>query len=388
MVVVNILVVVGLVLIVLVGLNFNILRSLFSVKKLTSSDDEHCDGPVYYMRAYGGYYLEDFVKEGGVKTEEDMLSFISRKLTYGILRMNNYGRIASCSTFLTRAEDGHVVFGRNYDYWKTGTLIVHTKPGKGRYESYSTLDLEFLGIIKGEDVKGLLDYLILLASPYAPVDGMNEKGLAIACLMSFQAEPEWGIPTNQDTGKPSMNTTTFIRLALDYCSTVDEVIALASSYDMHDTGKMSCHYQVADASGKSAVIEWVAGNNETDTDGSIRKMNVIYNNDDSLHCTNFVLSDGYYEGMDDSVKQGLGRYNIIRDELKKNNDKVKDNVHAMEILQNVGCRGLDFEEHDNTIWSVVYDLTNRKARWITNEHYGDKKYEITKKLKKHKKNGE
>lgn len=368
------------VIILLVVLNFNSIRSVLSIKKLNDGDDKTESGPVYTMNIYGNYFLDDMVKQGGVKNESEILSFVSRKLTYGLVNISNYDKIAGCSSFFTKNEKGEYIFARNYDYWKTSSMIIHTKPNKkGRHESFSTLDLEFFGIEDGKKIKGILSRLYLLASPYGCVDGINDAGLAIATLMTFQGDPEWGIPTHQENGKSTLTTSTLIRMALDYCTTVDEVVDMIKSHDYHDLAKMSCHFHVCDATGKSAIIEWVKGNNATDIDGTDRKLNIIYN-EGNQYLTNYVISDGYYDGIDSSAMQGLKRYEI----LKKNvsDSGIRDEDVAMNILSKVGCRSLEFERNDVTVWSMVCNLSQKTVRWIFNEHYGDKNNEYIGRLAK------
>ena len=69
-----------------------------------------------------------------------------------------------------------------------------------------------------------------------------------------------------------------LRLMLDYASNVDEAVKIAKKYDLHDSAKTSYHYMVADASGKSAILEWINGTDATDNDGSKRKLKVTYKN--------------------------------------------------------------------------------------------------------------
>ena len=57
-----------------------------------------------------------------------------------------------------------------------------------------------------------------LAAPYAPLDGMNEKGLAVGVLLIDTK------PTNQNTKKVDITTTTAIRLMLDKAKNVDEAL--------------------------------------------------------------------------------------------------------------------------------------------------------------------
>ena len=77
---------------------------------------------------------------------------------------------------------------------------------------------------------------------------------------------------------------------------------------------------VADASGRSAILEWVSGTNSTDTIVSKRELVVTYNDSYDIvgereanasyqGVTNFIVNNGYYEN--DEEKHGLDLYNII-----------------------------------------------------------------------------
>ena len=125
--------------------------------------------------------------------------------------------------------------------------------------------------------------------------------------MTYQGGDET-VATDQDTDKPDFTSTTLLRLILDYADNVEEAVEIASSYDLHDSANTSYHYMVADASGKSAILEWTndAATDATDNDGSQRTLKVVYNDQDSdigeregacnfQAVTNFVLQPGYYE---------------------------------------------------------------------------------------------
>ena len=95
-----------------------------------------------------------------------------------------------------------------------------------------------------------MDKLLLLASPYIPFDGMNEKGVAISVNMVN------GDKIEQSTDKIDITTTTLIRLVLDKASSVYEAINLIKQYDLNDSTGGPYHFQIADKSGKSVVIEY------------------------------------------------------------------------------------------------------------------------------------
>lgn len=70
-------------------------------------------------------------------------------------------------------------------------------------------------------------------------------------------------------------------LILDYADPVEEAVEIASAYDLHDSAGSSYQYMVADASGRSAILEWVGPNDFNDNDGSARELTVTYSDDDA-----------------------------------------------------------------------------------------------------------
>jgi penicillin V acylase-like amidase (Ntn superfamily) len=104
--------------------------------------------------------------------------------------------------------DGDFIFGRNFDMYHAPGMLIRTKPANG-YESISMVDLAFLGYHEGYMPIVFLNKILALAAPYVPLDGINEKGLAIGVLLLPDK------PTMQQTDKIDINTTTAIRMILD-----------------------------------------------------------------------------------------------------------------------------------------------------------------------------
>ncbi len=365
--------------ILLLALWHNEIRTLAGMTLLRERDDAHLDGAVYYMDVKGGFYLDEFVAQGGVSSDAELIGFITEHITKGLIPMHISESDIACSSFTAVTEAGERLFARNYDFSKTNTCVVRTQANKGRHASISTVDLQFLGIDVDGDVEGLADRITCLAVPYIPLDGINDAGVACGIYMTYQgAENE---PTNQNTDKPDLTSTTLLRLILDYADNVEQAVEIASSYDLHDSAKTSYHYMVADATGKSAVLEWVNGTDETDNDGGQRRLVVTYHDDDShigqaeadsdvQWVTNFILQPDYYTSEKD--KKGLDRYQRIGQELAKTKGVVADEEAAMDILAIVGRRSWNNDDSNScTVHSVVYDLTNKTALWIPNEHYGE-----------------
>lgn len=359
------------------GVWHNEINTAFSFKKLRNRNDEHKDGALYEMKVYGDYYFEEFLKKG-VSSDKELIGYITSHITKGLIPMKISESEIACSAFTAKLENGDQVFSRNYDFDKTNTCIVKTNPKHG-FKSISTIDLQFLGLDVHKDVKGLMNRITALAAPFVPLDGMNEKGVSCAIFMSYQGDDKT-IATNQDTDKPDITSTTMLRLILDYADSVEKAVELVSQYDLHDSAQTSYHYMVADATGKSAILEWVNGTDKTDNNGKERKLVVTYNDkDDSIGSneaeadyqwiTNFITQPNYYETDED--KPGFDRYNIIYNALKTTNGILKDEGTAMQILQSVGQRYYK-EGHDGcTVHSVVYNLTKKTSYFIPNENYDD-----------------
>lgn len=362
----------------------NEIGSVASIKMLRERNDDHLDGAVYSMHVQGGFYLDDFVAQGGVSNDTDLIQFITDNITHGVVSLNMTAPEIGCSSFTATAENGDALFGRNYDFSKTNTMLLFTEANEGRHASISTVDLQFLGIDVDQDMTSLMDKVICLAAPYAPLDGVNDAGVSCGIYMTYQGGDET-VATSQDTDKPDFTSTTLLRLILDYADNVEEAVEIASSYDLHDSANTSYHYMVADSTGKSAILEWTndAATDATDNDGSQRTLKVIYNDQDSeigereaassyQIVTNFVLQPGYYEGVDAKEKKGADRYDRLYEELQATDGVVADEQAAMDILQSVGRRSWDNDDKNScTVHSAVYNLTKKSVLWVSNENYGD-----------------
>ena len=361
------------------GLWHNEISTAASMTMLKTRDDSHQDGAVYTMDVKGDFYLDEFVEQGGVATDTELIDFITNKITKGLLKINISSPEIGCSSFTAKSETGDYLFGRNYDFSKTNPCIVKTEANEGRHATISTVDLQFLGMDVDKDVEGLMNKIKCLAAPYAPLDGINDAGVACGIYMTYQGKET--VPTNQNTEKPDFTSTTLLRLILDYADNVGEAVEIASSYDLHDSANTSYHYMVADATGKSAILEWVNGTDQTDNDGSARELVVTYHDNDShigteegqadsQWITNFIIQPDYY-GKDDK-KPGLDRYIRIGEELKKTGGIVADESAAMDILKVVGRRNWNNDDKNGcTVHSAVYNLTDKSVLWVPNEHFDD-----------------
>ena len=262
-----------------------------------------------------------------------------------------------CTTFNATTPSGDKIFGRNYDYMDSPGMTVWTHPEDG-YASVSTVSLYFFGYGGSFLPDDLLTSLLTLLAPYIPVDGMNEKGLSIGVLELETPE------TFQQTEKKDITTTAIIRHILDHAATVDEAVAIFNEFDMHDFLGVGCtyHYQVADASGDTAIIEYVNG--ET----------TVLRPDDTgtLIATNFWLS----EGVEDPDGAGHDRYEIAKSMLAENNYIVSES-EAMNILDATHIENADLHGFVcSTIWSTIYNNTDKTFNVCSMYNY-DKVYRFS-----------
>lgn len=262
-----------------------------------------------------------------------------------------------CSTFSAQTEDGDRIFGRNFDLTYSPALVVETAPDNG-YHSLSTVNLAFLGFGEDKLPETFKQKLITLAAPYAPLDGINEKGLAVAVLRIGDE------PTNQDTGKTDITTTTAIRLMLDKAATVDEAISLLEQYDMHSSAGSCYHFQMADASGNSAVVEYV------DNEFVVLKADKDYQ-----MATNFLLSDKKF-----NFGSGQDRYEILETSLDSCGGLIKDEAAGMALLEAASkdWHRSETSGRDNaTQWSIIFNCTDLTAKVVAGRQYDKPAHEFS-----------
>ncbi|WP_343209810.1 linear amide C-N hydrolase [Anaerolentibacter hominis] len=317
--------------IVILGVMFQgAVRSVFSVEKV----DEY---PLYTMDYKADYGLDEFM-ETGAANDQELVQFIIKKLMKGLpvkITIPDLG----CSTFRAQTPEGDSIFGRNFDNAYAPAMLVHTAPKNG-YESISMVNLSFMGY--GEDYlpDTVKDRILALAVPYIPLDGINEKGLTVGVL---QLNVE---PTNQDTGKTDINTTSAIRMLLDKAADVGEALDLLQQYDMHSSANSCYHFQISDAAGRSVIVEYV------DNVFTVLEEETPYQ-----ACTNFFLAEGDFF----NIGGGQDRYQILMDGLKET-DGVLTEEQGMDLLSAASQPLKPNEEGKitGTQWSAVYnnnDLT-------------------------------
>ena len=183
-------------------------------------------------------------------------------------------------------------------------------------------------------------------SVFAPLDGMNEKGLYVSVLVADDKRA-----TAQTTEKHDVTTTVAVRYLLDNADSVDKALELLQSVDMQSALGMSYHFALADNTGKSVVVEWFDGEMYvTDT-------RVVTN-----HYISSVCSAVCLEKSGNTIDENTGgRYNtLIQTGSSKNWEMSQTEVRdAMDSVK----------QHERTVWTVVYEGGKRKGTYYFREDY-------------------
>ncbi|MGN0608210.1 MAG: carcinine hydrolase/isopenicillin-N N-acyltransferase family protein [Oscillospiraceae bacterium] len=229
----------------------------------------------------------------------------------------------ACAAFAAAAPDGDHLFGRNFDYDSTDTVLVYSHPKDG-YASIGMADMAFVEVGDGQQTSAdsIMGRSLMIVLPYAIMDGINEKGLGVGILELVTDE------IHEDEGKPDILIFSALRAILDKCATVDEAIEFLDAYDVHSDLGNAYHLFVTDRSGAYAVIEWLDGE-------------MIANRIPAV--TNTVVTPGEHYGKG----QADDRFDKIMDALSSADSVTAD--EAMDILELA-------KQENLTEWSCVYDL--------------------------------
>jgi hypothetical protein len=246
-----------------------------------------------------------------------------------------------CSTVALHTKDGHVYFGRNFDYEHDACLVLKIHGAQGK-SSIAVLDLHYLNLDRDDlDSTSLIQRLPLLFAPYYLQDGMNEYGVAVSDMAVPGARPP------NDSAKPNIIHSAAMRLILDYAKKTDEAIELLKQYNIHFVAE-TCHLMIADAHGKSAVVEFIDGKLQpTTTHGSWQI------------CTNHQIA-----GKTEAEKcEACGRYKTASGELTELHS-TGDAARVMKIMQSVA-------QPNATMWSSVYDLMSGNFEIAYRQHFDE-----------------
>lgn len=306
----------------------------------------------YVMDYYVDYHIDD-VRANGIDVkhvEDSVIRALLPKWTHSIA-MSVKSRFVPekietretgehCSTIALRAQNGDVFFGRNFDYKHDACLIlkVHRSDGPS---SVAVLDLHFLNLDRDDlEQSSLIRRIPFLFTPYYLQDGMNQNGVAVADMSVKGVQPP------SDPAKPSVIHSLAMRLILDYAKNVDEAVEILKQYNIAFVGE-TCHLLIADAAGKSVVVEFIDGELKSTT-----------TNENWQVCTNHQICGNTEDENDEKCK----RYQTASSELAEMQGDVSP-ADVMKVMESV--------KQDTTMWSSVYDLSTGDFSVAYRRDYGN-----------------
>ena len=317
---------------------------------------------LYQMEYKAAYDLDDLVSKD-IDENAKLLDYVIGRIGKGLPLKIKSAQVAdedgematmNCTSFQAAQADGEGFwYGRNYDFFKNPTMVTVSRPKKG-YASIAVSDMSHFGYSLEKLPKGFMASLSCLAAVYAPVDGINEKGLCT----SIMALPKQA--SRQDTEKHNVGTTIIMRLWLDRCATVQEALDLLETVDVrHDAAVGSgYHYMVADASGDCAVVEF-------DKEDGWKTM-IVRKAEDARYMlvTNHLLDPKYYttepdEAVGNPHSKSWWRYETAGAYLQAH-DGTLTLEQAQECLSLVHWKDLVWDNGmvEDTQYSNVYDQRN------------------------------
>lgn len=289
----------------------------------------------YEITYFGDYAIDEYLKCGAADSFA-MLDFQTKYLYEGVENSFFYKNHHNCSGFTAHNSDGDFLLCHDLDNpEKLPGITLAENEVTGKTIGLSNLLYFYRFSSAWEEFSDLsvekpIDRARVLGVPYEMQDGMNAHGLA---LVTFTA---CGTEIGSYGNKIPLCYYSLYRAIIDRCKTVDEALNFLEHYTMAPQDNIS-HFQIADASGNSVIIEYIKG-----------EMKILRSEKPYQICSNFLLYDNpEMEGF------GKDRYIAYQDYL---------DAHGGIIGEDTAFRLL----HENHIpgdenYSVVFNLTKKTA---------------------------
>lgn len=231
-----------------------------------------------------------------------------------LMTVYGFNNLHGCSCVAVKYSDG-ILFGRNSDMFKelkkTSQSIFVNPTGFNKFIGHST------GLVLMED-------------------GMNEHGLCVG--MNFLVTKY---------RKPGINTGMLVRYLLEKCTNVNEAIETIKSLPISSTQNI----MLADANHNIAVVE-----------SSPCKIEVRTSETFLVSTNHFTTEQMQHEHANPTTNwyHSVDRYNSLTQFLTLNT--IGSNVEIQRLLSGEFGFTCQYEKKDSfdTLWSVVYDVDQRK----------------------------
>lgn len=265
-----------------------------------------------------------------------------------------------CTRVIWPEAGGAVLVGRNMDFHKDLMTNLWKQPR---------------GVTRDDGVTGKLSWtskygsVIAAAFDIISVDGLNEAGLAGHVL--WLAESTYGTP---DAGRTQLSQAVWLQYFLDNFATVADAVAWIAETDvqvvqMDDPtggGPPAIHLALDDASGDSAIIEYIDGKAKVYHDRTYRVMTNSPTFDQQLELVKSFTGLGGTEPLPGSTLAAdrFARASYYAGRLPEPASQVEAIASMFSVIRNAAqpFRIPDPGKPDasQTIWQVVLDLTNKR----------------------------
>jgi hypothetical protein len=257
--------------------------------------------------------------------------------------------------------------GRNFDFPSAIGVIMHCIPDKG-YETITTFNVEFFPF--GEDFKpeGFKNQYMCLTGLFVALDGINEKGLAIADLVAGDS-----IETHQRTSKPDLTTTAAIPYMLKNAANVDEALKLLESIDMHSDIGTAHHYAMADVSGRSVVVEYVDNKMVVTESPAVANHYLC----EQKHNAGLIEGDDRYDRLCQRFEQtgGVMSEKQLTEAIAAVSQPMKQRKQSDACIGSAESRQRKTEGQPQregflgTAWTMVMDLSHPSVTYYSRRHF-------------------
>lgn len=255
--------------------------------------------------------------------------------------------VNACTTFLINTN-GQMVFGRNYDWVSSSGMVCTNLRG-----------LSKSGLISdgGTPATWTSKFGSITFNQYGkefPTGGMNEKGLVVELM--------WADGTKYPTEdkRASIGLLGWIQYQLDNHYTIEEVVASDAKIRISPNNP-PCHFLVADANGKAATIEFYNGklvmHKGNDLPFAVLTNNTYQESVAAAKSADVAKGNTKFSFQNNSLQRFTTACSMVQQYQNKKIDKpVVD--YAFDILKSVA-------QDDYTVWSIVYDITNKQVQFKT-----------------------
>ena len=299
---------------------------------------EKLDEGMYYMEYEGDDGFDELMKRGGCANINVLANYTTDFLSKGHFKTAEIDcplMPVGCSTFM---------MARNFDFPYGTAMILHTTPDDG-YESITTFSTDFFGFGENYKPEGFQNQFMALASLFMALDGINEKGLAIAVLDAGDK-----VVTKQDTPKPDLTTTSAVQYLLKNAANVKEALELLRGIDMNSDPGSAYHFSMADATGRSVAVEYVDN-----------RMVVT----ESPFVTNHYLCKEKFEV---GLHEGDHRHEKLMEQYQKtggvmNEEQLTKAITSVTQLPEKGAIV------GGTLWTMVMDLKHPSVTYYSRRHF-------------------